>query len=32
VLDDKMKLRSKTKYAPLRMHGQEYVATTPGCG
>lgn len=28
VLDDKMKLRSKTKYAPLRMHGQEYVATT----
>ncbi len=28
VLDDKMKLRSKTKYAPLKMHGQEYVATT----
>jgi type I restriction enzyme M protein len=28
VLDDKMKLRSKTKYAPLRMHGQEYIATT----
>ena len=28
VLDDKMKIRSKTKYAPLRMHGQEYVATT----
>jgi type I restriction enzyme M protein len=28
VLDDKVKLRSKTKYAPLRMHGQEYVATT----
>jgi type I restriction enzyme M protein len=28
VLDDKMNLRSKTKYAPLKMHGQEYVATT----
>jgi type I restriction enzyme M protein len=28
VLDDKMKLRSKKKYAPLKMHGQEYVATT----
>lgn len=28
VLDDTMKLRSKTKYAPLKMHGQEYVATT----
>ena len=28
ALDDKMKLRSKTKYAPLKMHGQEYVATT----
>ena len=28
VLDEKMKLRSKTKYAPLKMHGQEYVATT----
>src|SRR2546430_12056165 len=28
VLDDKMKLRSKTKYAPLKMHRQEYVATT----
>jgi type I restriction enzyme M protein len=28
VLDDKMRLRSKTKYAPLKMHGQEYVATT----
>lgn len=28
VLDDKMKLRSRTKYAPLKMHGQEYVATT----
>jgi type I restriction enzyme M protein len=28
VLDDKMRLRSKTKYAPLQMHGQEYVATT----
>jgi type I restriction enzyme M protein len=28
VLDDKMKLRSKNRYAPLKMHGQEYVATT----
>jgi type I restriction enzyme M protein len=28
VLDEKMKLRNKTKYAPLKMHGQEYVATT----
>ena len=28
VLDKKMELRSKTKYAPLKMHGQEYVATT----
>jgi type I restriction enzyme M protein len=28
VLDDRMKLRSKTKYAPLKMHGQEYIATT----
>jgi type I restriction enzyme M protein len=28
VLDDKMKLRSRRKYAPLKMHGQEYVATT----
>src|SRR6266436_9471584 len=28
VLDGKMKLRSKTKYAPLKMHGQEYIATT----
>jgi type I restriction enzyme M protein len=28
VLDEKMKLSGKTKYAPLRMHGQEYVATT----
>ena len=28
VLDEKMKLRSRTKYAPLKMHGQEYVATT----
>jgi type I restriction enzyme M protein len=28
VLDETMKLRSKTKYAPLKMHGQEYVATT----
>ena len=28
ALDDKMKLRRKTKYASLKMHGQEYVATT----
>jgi type I restriction enzyme M protein len=28
VLDEKMKLLSKTNYAPLKMHGQEYVATT----
>jgi type I restriction enzyme M protein len=28
VLDDKMKLRSRRKYAPLKMYGQEYVATT----
>src|SRR2546429_498534 len=28
VLDEKMKLRSKAKFAPLKMHGQEYVATT----
>jgi type I restriction enzyme M protein len=28
VLDEKMKLRSKIKYAPLKIHGQEYVATT----
>lgn len=28
ALDDKMKLRSRTKYAPLKIHGQEYVATT----
>jgi type I restriction enzyme M protein len=28
VLDEKMKLRSKSKYAPLKMYGQEYVATT----
>jgi type I restriction enzyme M protein len=28
VLDEKMRLRSKSRYAPLRMHGQEYVATT----
>jgi type I restriction enzyme M protein len=28
VLDEKMKRRSKSKYAPLKMHGQEYVATT----
>src|SRR4029077_7618299 len=27
-VDEKMKLRSKTKYAPLKMYGQEYVATT----
>jgi type I restriction enzyme M protein len=28
VLDEKMKLRSKAKYAPLKMHGQEYIPTT----
>ncbi len=28
VLDEKMKLRSRPKYAPLQMYGQEYVATT----
>jgi type I restriction enzyme M protein len=28
ALDDKMRLRSKRKYAPLKMSGQEYVATT----
>lgn len=28
VLDEKMHLRSKTKYAPLKMYGQEYTATT----
>src|SRR5262249_28010584 len=28
ALDDKMKVRSKSNYAPLKMHGQEYVATT----
>jgi type I restriction enzyme M protein len=28
VLDEKMERRSKSKYAPLKMHGQEYVATT----
>src|SRR5262249_13576299 len=28
VLDEKMKRRNKRKYAPLKMHGQEYVATT----
>ncbi|HEX6903085.1 MAG TPA: N-6 DNA methylase [Thermoanaerobaculia bacterium] len=28
VLDQKMKLRSRPKYAPLKMHGQEYVPTT----
>ncbi|HEX3532224.1 MAG TPA: N-6 DNA methylase [Thermoanaerobaculia bacterium] len=28
VLDEKMKLRSRPKYAPLKMHGQEYIATT----
>ena len=28
VLDDHMKLRSKSKYAPLKMFGQEYVPTT----
>jgi type I restriction enzyme M protein len=28
VLDKKMESRGKTKYAPLKMHGQEYIATT----
>ena len=28
VLDEKMKLCCKTKYAPLKIYGQEYVATT----
>jgi type I restriction enzyme M protein len=28
VMEEKMSLRSKKKYAPLKMHGQEYVATT----
>lgn len=28
VLDEKMRLRSKGRYAPLKMHGQEYVPTT----
>jgi type I restriction enzyme M protein len=28
ALDEAMRLRSKAKYAPLKMHGQEYVATT----
>src|SRR5215467_624512 len=28
VLEEKAKLRGKTKYAPLKMHGQEYIATT----
>ncbi len=28
VLDEKMQLGSKGKYAALKMHGQEYVATT----
>jgi type I restriction enzyme M protein len=28
VLDDKMNLRGKAQYAPLKMYGQEYVATT----
>jgi type I restriction enzyme M protein len=28
VLDEKMKQRGETKYPPLKMHGQEYVATT----
>jgi type I restriction enzyme M protein len=28
VLEENMALRSKTKYAPLKMYGQEYVATT----
>ncbi len=28
VLEEKMKLRSKTKYAPLKLYGQEYIADT----
>ena len=28
VLEEKMKLRSKTKYAPLKLYGQEYIAET----
>jgi type I restriction enzyme M protein len=28
VLDEKMSLRSKKKYAPLRLHGQEYIPET----
>lgn len=28
MLDEKMKLRSKNRYAPIKMYGQEYVATT----
>lgn len=28
VLEDKMRLLSESKYAPLKMHGQEYVPTT----
>jgi type I restriction enzyme M protein len=28
ALEDRMKLRGKTKFAPLKMYGQEYVATT----
>ena len=28
VLDDKKEVSSRPKYAPLKMHGQEYVATT----
>jgi type I restriction enzyme M protein len=28
VLDEKMARKSRSKYAPLKMSGQEYVATT----
>src|SRR6266436_10408514 len=28
VLNEKMELRSKKKFAPLRLHGQEYIAET----
>ncbi|MGH8728203.1 MAG: N-6 DNA methylase [Burkholderiales bacterium] len=28
VLDEKMNLRSRRNYAPLRLHGQEYIAET----
>jgi len=28
ILEEKMNLRSKTKYAPLKLYGQEYIADT----